>query len=85
MLQGVERSKKKIGRLSKIVSIIAEGSMEKESTQKIRIEQHPFLGLGWFAAWSFTIGFLHLSFWKGVIGIVLWAYYLGANFSRFAH
>jgi hypothetical protein len=53
--------------------------MEKESTQKIRIDHHPFLGLGWFTAWSFTIGFLHLSFCKAVFAIVLWAYYFGAN------
>jgi uncharacterized membrane protein len=59
--------------------------MEKESTQKIRIEHNPFLGIGWFAAWLFTVGFLHLSFWKAVFAIVLWPYYLGVNFSRLAH
>ncbi len=61
------------------------GGMEKESTQRIRIEHHPFLGIGWFAAWLFTVGFLHLSFWKAVFAIVLWPYYLGVNFSRLAH
>jgi hypothetical protein len=39
----------------------------------------------WCAAWLFTIGFLHLSFWKGVLAIVLWPYYLGVHFSLLAH
>ena len=52
-----------------------------KDTQKIRIEQHTFMGSVWIAAWLFTIGFLHLSFWKGVLAIVLWAYYLGDHFS----
>ena len=37
-----------------------------EDMQKIRIEQHTFMGTVWFAGWLFTIGFLHLAFWKGV-------------------
>lgn len=45
--------------------------------QKIRIEQHFFSGTLWFAAWLFTIGFVKLSFWQGVLAIVLWPYYLG--------
>jgi hypothetical protein len=49
--------------------------------ERIRIEQHSFTGSLWFAAWLFSIGFLHLHFWKGVLAIVLWPYYLGAAFS----
>jgi hypothetical protein len=49
--------------------------------EKIRIEQHTFMGTLWVAAWLFTIGFLHLTFWKGVLAIVLWPYYLGVHFS----
>ena len=45
--------------------------------ERIRIEQHSFGGLLWFGAWLFTIGYLHLSFWKGVLAIVIWPYYLG--------
>lgn len=50
--------------------------------QKIRIEQHSFSGGLWFAAWLFTIGFLKLTFWKGVLAIILWPYFLGVAFSR---
>jgi len=49
--------------------------------QKIRIEQHSLMGCLWFAAWLFIIGFLHLSFWKGVLAIVLWPYYIGLHAS----
>jgi len=58
--------------------------MEKD-TQKIKIQQHSFAGAVWFWAWLFTIGFLHLSFWKGLLGLVLWPYYLGVHFSALAH
>jgi hypothetical protein len=44
---------------------------------KVRIEQHSFGGLLWAAGWLFTIGFLKLTFWKGVLAIVVWPYYVG--------
>ena len=34
--------------------------------QKIKIEQHSSIGLLWFAGWLFTLGYLDLSFWRGV-------------------
>lgn len=46
--------------------------------QRIRVEQHSASGLLWFAGWLFTIGFLQLPFWKGVLALVLWPYYIGA-------
>ena len=48
---------------------------------KVRIEHHTFTGGAWFIAWLFTIGFLKLSFWEGVLAIVIWPYYLGVAFS----
>lgn len=59
--------------------------METDPTQKIRIEQNPFLGFGWFAAWLFTLGFLHLNFWSAVFAIVLWPYYLGVYCRSLIH
>jgi hypothetical protein len=58
---------------------------DKANTQKRRIQHHPCLGLVWIGAWLFTIGFLHLTFWKGVLAIVLWPYYLGTHFGALAH
>ena len=52
--------------------------MEK---QKIRIKQYSGLGLLWFAGWLFSIGYLELSFWKGVAAIIVWPYFFGAEFA----
>jgi hypothetical protein len=38
--------------------------------EKIRIEQHSVSGTLWFAGWLFTIGYLHLTFWKGVLALL---------------
>lgn len=54
---------------------------ETRATEKIRIEQHSAAGLAWFAAWLFTIGILHLTFWKGVLALFVWPYYLGTSLS----
>ena len=53
--------------------------------EKIKIEQHSFSGTLWFAAWLFTIGFLPLTFWKGVLAVVLWPYFLGLTFAALTH
>ena len=58
---------------------------EGDRMEKIRIEQHSFTGSLWFAGWLFTIGLLHLAFWKGVLAIVLWPYYIGAELSSHLH
>jgi hypothetical protein len=50
-------------------------------TEKIRIEQHSISGMVWCGGWLFTLGFLHLPFWKGVLALLIWPYYLGASFS----
>lgn len=52
--------------------------------EKIRIEQHSSIGLIWIAGWLFSIGYLDLSFWKGVLAIFIWPYYLGVAFAPVA-
>lgn len=47
--------------------------------ERIRIEQHSAGGLLWFAFWLFTVGFLKLTFWQGVLALVIWPYYLGVR------
>ncbi len=34
-------------------------------------------GTIWFFGWLFTIGFAQLSWWKIIVGIVIWPYFLG--------
>jgi len=48
--------------------------MEK---QRIRIDQHGGLGLLWCAGWLFSLGYLDLTFWRGLLAILIWPYYLG--------
>jgi len=45
--------------------------------KNIRIEQHSSLGFVWCAGWLFTIGYLKLSFWQGVLAIIVWPYNIG--------
>ena len=52
--------------------------------ERIRIEQHSSIGLIWVAGWLFSIGFLQLSFWRGVLAIVIWPYYIGAALTSLA-
>ncbi|MBI3250863.1 MAG: hypothetical protein HYZ61_03410 [Candidatus Andersenbacteria bacterium] len=48
---------------------------------RIKIENHTFSGAIWGIGWLFTIGFLHLSFWNGVLAIMIWPYLLGLHFA----
>lgn len=34
-------------------------------------------GVVWFVGWLFTIGFANLVWWKIILGIVVWPFYLG--------
>lgn len=36
----------------------------------------------WAIGWLFTIGYLRLSFWRGVLGLIVWPYFMGKNFSK---
>jgi len=45
--------------------------------EKIKVENHSFTAFSWFAGWLFTIGFLHLAFWKAVLALVIWPYHIG--------
>ncbi|HXS76937.1 MAG TPA: hypothetical protein VN753_12215 [Terracidiphilus sp.] len=54
---------------------------ECRKAPKVRIVQHTMTGGIWLAAWLFTIGFLEMTFWQGVLAIVLWPYYLGVHFT----
>lgn len=35
----------------------------------------------WFIGWLFTIGYLKLTFWKGVLALIIWPYYIGLHFA----
>jgi hypothetical protein len=35
----------------------------------------------WLIGWLFTIGYLHLPFWKAVLALIIWPYSLGTTFA----
>ncbi len=49
------------------------------SKERVHIEQHSGLGLLWLAGWLFTIGYNNLSFWWGVLALIIWPYFLGVE------
>ena len=49
--------------------------------EKIKVENHTIGGGLWIAAWLFTVGYLHLGFWQGLLAIIVWPYFLGVHFS----
>ena len=40
-------------------------------------------GIIWLIGWLFSIGFLKLTFWKAVLALILWPYYIGDLLSQF--
>ena len=38
-------------------------------------------GTIWFIGWLFTIGYVHLVWWKIILGIVVWPFFLGEHIS----
>jgi hypothetical protein len=34
----------------------------------------------WFAGWLFTLGLAQLVWWKAILGLVIWPYYLAVYF-----
>lgn len=51
---------------------------------KVNITQHSSLGTVWCAGWLFSIGFLNPGFWQGLLGLLIWPYFLGAHFAGVA-
>ncbi len=46
------------------------------------ITHQDVFGTLWMIGWLFSIGYLHLSFWKGVLSLIIWPYYIGKKFSK---
>lgn len=52
--------------------------------EKIKVNQTGACGgILWFVGWLFTIGFLQLTFWKGLLALIVWPYYIGEYFNKF--
>ena len=42
--------------------------------KKIKVETS---GPIWLIGWLFTLGFVQMGFWKAVLAILIWPYFLG--------
>ena len=50
-------------------------------SDKKKVEVAGIMGPVWMMGWLFTIGYLKLSFGKGVMALLLWPYYIGSSLS----
>lgn len=53
--------------------------METETKEKCVVHHgnSGFVGGLWFAGWLFTLAFTQPIWWKALLGLVIWPYYLG--------
>ena len=54
-------------------------AIDERRPYRIRVEQHSAVGLLWIAGWLFSIGYLKLAFWQGLLALFIWPYYIGAH------
>jgi len=53
---------------------------EAEPRAKATPAQPPHAaGMLWFGGWLFTIGFCKLVWWKALLGLIVWPYFLGTT------
>lgn len=53
--------------------------------KKAEKRHHKLMGIVWAIGWLFTIGFEHLTFWRGVLAIIIWPYYIGVTVAGMIH
>ena len=44
---------------------------------KNKVEVAGIMGPVWFMGWLFTLGFLKVTFFKGLLALIIWPYYIG--------
>jgi hypothetical protein len=47
-----------------------------------KVEVAGIMGPIWFIGWLFTLGFLKLSFFQGLLALIIWPYYIGDFLSK---
>ena len=52
--------------------------MDSENCKTNTGKQATIIGPIWYIGWLFTVAFTHLSFWKAVLALIIWPYYLGS-------
>ena len=54
-------------------------SKSQSKPESAQASSSSLAGTLWFAGWLFTIGFAHLVWWKALLGVLLWPYFLGTE------
>jgi hypothetical protein len=49
--------------------------------RRIQINNTLSLGGLWLAGWLFSVGYLKLDFLMGLLGLIVWPYFLGSHFA----
>lgn len=49
----------------------------KEKRERMHYSHGTAGGTIWCIGWLFTIAFAHLIWWKALLAIIIWPYYLG--------
>jgi len=47
-----------------------------------KVEVAGIMGPVWFMGWLFTLGFLKLTFFQGLLALIIWPYYIGEFISK---
>ena len=59
------------------MSLRKEGDMTQESKPRNMMASASLAGVVWFAGWLFTIAYANLVWWKIILGLAVWPYFLG--------
>jgi len=51
-------------------------SADRKPGGRITVGSRPEIPV-WCVGWLFTIGYLKLTFWKAVLALIIWPYYIG--------
>jgi hypothetical protein len=51
-------------------------------TMSRKVEVAGIMGPVWFIGWLFSLGFLKLSFFQGLLALIIWPYYIGDFVSK---
>ena len=52
--------------------------MDNEKCDSNAAKSASLCGPIWYIGWLFTVAFAGLSFWKAVLALLIWPYYLGS-------
>ena len=69
--------------MTQSITLERRGVERAAKTKPAAVVQPPHTaGMLWFGGWLFTIGFCKLIWWKALLGLVVWPYFLGLWLAR---